>query len=77
MSNVYYCSPYNSTTFTTCCNVAICYNQQKCPRCHKDVYPFYEGMNKRERDEAAAGYYNHNTRMARESAARRNSRTRG
>lgn len=51
-----------------------CADQQKCPRCKKDVYPFYEGMPDSERSQAAGGYYNHNTRMARDSAARRGKR---
>ena len=71
MPSVFHCSPYNSTKFTTCCETAICDDQQKCPRCQKDVYPFYEGMDRRDRDQAAGGYRNHNTRMARDSAARR------
>lgn len=71
MPSVFHCSPMNSTHFTTCCKVAICDAQQKCPQCRKDVYPFYEGMDQRDRDQAAGGYYNHNTRMARDSAARR------
>lgn len=74
MPTVYFCSPTNSTYFTTCCNTAICDEQQKCPRCKSDVYPFYEGMTDRERNEAAGGYYNHNTRMARWNAAKRNRR---
>ena len=72
MASVYHCSPYNSTNFTTCCSVAITDSEQKCPKCKKDVYPFYEGMTDRERDEAAGGYYNHNTTMARFRAANRN-----
>jgi hypothetical protein len=32
MAGVYYCSLYNSTFFTDCCKVAICDDQQKCPR---------------------------------------------
>jgi hypothetical protein len=71
MSGVYYSSPTNSTFFTTCCGTAICDNQQKCPRCKSDVYPFNEHMTNSERDEAASGYYNHNTRMARMNYARR------
>jgi hypothetical protein len=38
--------------------------------CTKDIYPFYEGMTDKERDEAAGGYYNHNTDMARNSRAK-------
>jgi hypothetical protein len=71
MPGVFYCSPTNSTFFTTCCETAICDHQQKCPRCKADVYPFYEGMDERDRDEAAGGYYNHNTQMRRASYARR------
>ena len=65
MADVYLCSPTNSTMFTTCCRVAICDDQQKCPRCKKYVYPFSEGMSDDDRAEAAGGYHNHNTRMAR------------
>ncbi len=71
MTSVFHCSPTNSTKFTTCCRVAICDDQQRCPVCKKDVFPFYEGMSDRERAEAAGGYYNHNTRMARDRAARK------
>jgi hypothetical protein len=71
MSSVFHCSPTNSTFFTTCCQTAICDHQQKCPRCRKDVYPFYEGMSERERSEAAGGYYHHNTHMARFRMAHR------
>lgn len=39
MAGVFYCSPTNSTHFTTCCEVAICDDQGKCPRCHTAVYP--------------------------------------
>lgn len=69
MSSVFYCSPFNSTFFTTCCRVAICDDQQKCPRCGEDVHPFYAGMSDSERREVAGGYWNHNTRMARTHAA--------
>lgn len=71
MPSVFYDNPFNSTFFTTCCKVAICDNQQRCPRCGKDVYPFFEGMSDKERDKAAGGYYNHNTHMARMGAAKR------
>jgi hypothetical protein len=71
MSSVFYCSPYNSTFFTTCCEVAICDHQQRCPKCQKDVYPFFSDMTEKERDEVAGGYYHHKTRMARSSAAKR------
>lgn len=71
MATVFYCSPTNSTTFTTCCSVAICPDQQKCPRCGEDVYPFFKGMSDQERRESAGGYCHHNTDMARHSAARR------
>lgn len=69
MASVFYDSTTNSTFFTTCCRTAICDDQQKCPRCKKDVSPFYEGMSDKERDEAAGGYYHHNVRMARSNAA--------
>lgn len=70
MPSVFYCSPRNSTLFTTCCEVAILDYQQKCPRCQLDVYPFSETMTDKERREAAGGYYNHNTQLARHSAAK-------
>ncbi len=38
MPTVYHCSPTNSTTFTTCCDVAII-NEGSCPRCGKEVFP--------------------------------------
>lgn len=69
MASVYYSSRTNSTFFTTCCNLAICDDQQKCPGCKADVYPFYDGMSDKDRNEAAGGYYNHKTRMARMSRA--------
>jgi hypothetical protein len=50
MAGVYYCSDFNSTHFTRCCNVAILPNEQKCPQCKKDVYPFNETMSRKERD---------------------------
>lgn len=71
MPGVFYCSGTNSTFFTTCCHVAICDDQQKCPICKQDVYPFYEGMSDEDRTTAASGYYNHNTRLARSSQAHR------
>jgi hypothetical protein len=74
MPGVFLCSPTNSTMFTTCCKVAICDDQQKCPRCTKDVYPFYEGMSQMERDEAHGGYHHHNTRRARWNQAYRGRR---
>lgn len=73
MSGVFYNSATNSTFFTTCCQLAINNDQQNCPGCRKDVYPFYEGMTDKERAEAAGGYYNHNTQRARSSMARRGS----
>ena len=71
MSSVRYCSPTNSTFFTTCCDKAICDDEQKCPGCKKDVHPFYEGMSDEDRREAAGGYCNHNTRVSRMKAAGR------
>ena len=69
MSSVFLCSPTNSTMFTTCCQVAICDDQQKCPRCKELVFPFYQGMSEADRTHYAGGYYNHNTRAARWSRA--------
>lgn len=74
MPGVFHCSPTNSTFFTTCCHAAINDDQQKCPICRKDVYPFRDGMTDRERAEAAGGYYHHNTRMARWRQAHRGPR---
>jgi hypothetical protein len=71
MPSVFHCSSTNSTKFTTCCETAILDHEQRCPRCERDVYPFYEGMSESDRKQAAAGYYNHNTAMARDAAARR------
>ena len=65
MSRVKYSGPTNSTFFTTCCELAICDDQQKCPGCKQDVYPFHPLMTDKECAEAAGGYYHHNTRMAR------------
>lgn len=42
MSDVYHCSPTNSTFFTTCCRTAICDHQRQCPRCREFVYPDYK-----------------------------------
>jgi len=39
MATVFLDNPYNSTMFTTCCEVAICDDQNRCPRCQQDVYP--------------------------------------
>lgn len=70
MSTVFYCSPYNSTHFTTCCKVAICSDQQKCPKCGEYVYPFYEGMTEDDKKEYT-GYFGHGANIARNAAARR------
>jgi len=70
MASVFHDGPNNSTKFTTCCSTAICDDEQKCPRCKKDVYPFFEHMTDEEREYAAGGYYHHNTRIARDKAAR-------
>lgn len=48
---VYLCSRFNSTLFTTCCNVAITDDQKDCPRCRKEVWP----SGRRERWEVAYG----------------------
>jgi len=39
MPSVYLCSPTNSTMFTTCCSVAICDNEENCPRCKEKIEP--------------------------------------
>lgn len=39
MPSVFLCSPTNSTMFTTCCEVAICDDQEKCPRCGEVITP--------------------------------------
>lgn len=71
MPSVYYCSKTNSTFFTTCCHVAICDDQQKCPRCKEDVFPFWKGMTDEQREDAASGYFHSNTRQARSMEADR------
>jgi hypothetical protein len=42
-------SPYNSTIFTNCCNVAIQDHQANCPSCKEEVYPGREATT-RQRD---------------------------
>jgi len=37
MAGVRFCSSANSTLFTTCCDVAILDDEQRCPYCGKDV----------------------------------------
>lgn len=39
MATVFHCSSTNSTHFTTCCEVAICSDQDHCPRCGQIVEP--------------------------------------
>lgn len=34
---VYLCSPYNSQIFTECCHVAICPDENYCPKCNNEV----------------------------------------
>lgn len=51
MATVFLSGPFNSQMFTTCCETAICDNQEKCPSCGDEVVPF--GRN--ERWEAAYG----------------------
>jgi hypothetical protein len=65
MSRVFLCSPTNSQMFTTCCETAICSNQQKCPSCKQYVYPFDDGMTDKERDAIS----NHKTETMRWSMA--------
>jgi len=44
MSTVYHSSSTNSTTFTTCCKIAIG-EEDKCPSCGEEVFP--KGRNAR------------------------------
>lgn len=39
MAGVFYCSQTNSTTFTECCQVAVCDDQSDCPACGEPVWP--------------------------------------
>lgn len=39
MATVFLDGPNNSTMFTTCCEVAVCDDQNSCPRCRQDVEP--------------------------------------
>lgn len=39
MPSVYLDSETNSTMFTTCCRVAICNDQERCPNCRQEVTP--------------------------------------
>ena len=39
MPSVYLSSFANSTMFTTCCSVAICDDQAKCPECKEVIEP--------------------------------------
>lgn len=41
MNSVYFCSPTNSTTFTTCCNTAIV-EEECCPECGEKVEGYEE-----------------------------------
>lgn len=71
MPGVHYAGLANNTIFTDCCDVAILPSQHKCPRCKKDIYPFYEGMSDQERALADGGYYNSQTDRARHAYAKR------
>lgn len=72
MSGVFLCSATNSTMFTTCCETAICDDEQKCPSCGEFVHPFDEYMTDKERDKISSGYFNSNVRELRwKSAFRR------
>lgn len=39
MATVQLANAFNSTMFTTCCNVAILDHEDRCPRCKEDVEP--------------------------------------
>jgi len=43
MPTVFLCSSTNSTMFTTCCECAICNDQQYCPRCKQEITPYEPG----------------------------------
>lgn len=43
MNSVYFCSPTNSTTFTTCCSCAIG-EEEFCPRCKQPVEGYESGI---------------------------------
>ncbi len=45
MATVFLDNAFNSQMFTTCCEVAICDDQERCPRCKQDVEP--KGRNAR------------------------------
>lgn len=51
MPTVYLDSPNNSTMFTSCCHVAICNDEERCPQCKEEVAP----RSMRERWETAYG----------------------
>ena len=63
MPSVYLCSPTNSTTFTTCCNTAICDYQRECPKCNEKV----DGETRSERWEIAYGPHRRAEREGRNS----------
>lgn len=67
MPTVFLCSPTNSTMFTTCCKVAICDDQEKCPVCKEVVTP----RSRRDRWEAAYGPHRQRERGARADYERR------
>ncbi|MDG9927460.1 MULTISPECIES: hypothetical protein [unclassified Pseudomonas] len=58
MATVFLCSPNNSTMFTTCCEVAVCDDQNRCPRCQQEVLP----QGRSERWETAYGPIRRNQR---------------
>lgn len=39
MSTVRYCSPTNSTLFSTCCGCAVCDDELVCPHCKQEIVP--------------------------------------
>ena len=39
MATVFLSGPTNSTMFTTCCSVAICRDEERCPGCGERVLP--------------------------------------
>ena len=37
LAGVFFCCSTNSTMFTECCEVAICDDEKKCPKCGNNV----------------------------------------
>jgi len=61
MSDVRLSGPTNSQLFTTCCGLAICEDQERCPGCNVSVWPFDDDMEPDERNQ----YERHEVRQLR------------